>query len=56
MSRVHETRNTTEGNLETAFYIAENFGIIRKELNEKVNKNDPDDWQVWDLIRSKIIQ
>jgi len=45
---ISQTKDQTEDDSETKFYIAKNFGIIKKEISGR-NEN-------WKLIRSHIVQ
>lgn len=53
--RMHETCNFTENGLETVFYMAPHYGIVRKEVNIDTTGISPR-WKTWDLFQSIIIQ
>lgn len=48
VKKLNDTENITESKNETNFYIAKNYGIIKKELVDSV--------QVWNLVRFNIVQ
>jgi hypothetical protein len=48
--KIEETKNETEDNSQTVFYISKNFGIIRKEITTGNSV------QIWNLIDYNIIQ
>ncbi len=38
----HDTKNVTEGHVSSSYFIAKNFGLVRKEI--------PDSLKIWNLI------
>lgn len=44
----HDTKNITEGHVESSYFIAKNFGLVRSEI--------PDSSKIWNLIRYNIVQ
>jgi hypothetical protein len=52
----YETKNSTETNQPTYFYIAKNYGVIRKKIWVYNGSLGFWEWRTWELLRSNIIK